>query len=206
MRIRHGVLALVLAGLTITPLTGCAGDGRTPGAGGRTSAVSPAPGEGDTTELDGLVTLAVRRLATADEVASAKFGTPQPIDDPAREHQVLGAVGRRAPELGTDPTESSRFFGDQIEANKIVQRGLYQLWTAHPELRPADRPDLTKTVRPELDQLTDQLLRALSSTRSVRHAGASCVQRRDQAAATAGQSLDPLHREALAVALRSVCA
>jgi chorismate mutase len=199
------MLALLLAGLSVTPLTGCAGDGPTPGTGGPTSVVRSAPGEGDTTELDGLVTLAVRRLATAGEVASAKFGTPQPIDDPAREHQVLAAVAQRAPALGVDATESSRFFGDQIEANKVVQRGLYQLWTAHPELRPADRPDLTKTVRPELDQLTDQILRGLSSTRSVRHAGASCVQRRDQASATAGQSLDPLHREALAVALRSVC-
>lgn len=206
MRIRHGVLALVLVGLSVAPLTGCAGDGRTPGTGGPTSAASPAASQGETAELDGLVTLAVRRLATADEVASAKFGTPQPIDDPARERQVLGAVAQGAPRLGVDPTESSRFFGDQIEASKIVQRGLYQLWTAHPEQRPADRPDLSKVVRPELDQLTDQIMHALSSTSAVRHAGASCVQRRDQASATAGQSLDPLHREALAMALRSVCA
>jgi chorismate mutase len=206
MRIRHGVLAVLLAGLSVASLTGCAGEGGTPGTGGPTSAARPASGQRDTTDVDALVTLAVRRLATADEVASAKFGTPRPIDDPARERQVLGAVAQRAPELGVDPTESTRFFGDQIEANKIVQRGLHQLWTAHPELRPAERPDLTKTVRPELDQLTDQIMRALSSTKAVRHAGASCVQHRDQASATAGQSLDPLHREALAVALRSVCA
>jgi chorismate mutase len=178
----------------------------------------PAPGEaplqqpgtsvrasGEQNPLTGLVSLAVQRIDTADEVAAAKFGTSQPIDDPAREHQELDEVTAAALKLGVDPGETARFFQDQIEANKVVQRGLYGLWSEHPERRPSTKPDLTTTVRPQLDQLTTQIMDQLRATVEVRHSGATCVDQARQAVAGADRNLDELHRHALDVAMGSVC-
>jgi chorismate mutase len=156
--------------------------------------------------LRGLAEVAVRRILLGDKVAAAKYGTPRPIDDPARERQVLAASATSAQSLGVDPAESSAFFRDQIEASKVVQRGLYQYWTAHPERRPSGRPDLGNEVRPQLDQITKELLQQLLRTNQPRHDYSSCRGQLLAASATAGQTLDSLHQEALAVALRSVCA
>lgn len=157
--------------------------------------------------LADLVTLAAKRINTGDEVSAAKFGTPQPIDDPVREQQVLNGVAEQSSRLGINPAESTQFFRDQIEASKVVQRGLYQLWTAHPELRPTAKPDLTKKVRPELDQLTDDIMQQLKATTAARHASAQqCGMQSSQAFDDGAKSLDQLHRQALSVALRSVCA
>lgn len=42
-----------------------------------------------------LVDLAAQRVLVGDKVAAAKFGTDQPIDDPAREQQILDSVAAR---------------------------------------------------------------------------------------------------------------
>jgi chorismate mutase len=108
-----------------------------------------------------LTDLATTRLLVSDQVAASKFGTGQPIDDPVREQQQLDQVRQQAVVLGIDPTATVQFFRDQITASKIVQRGLFRLWTAHPELAPTTRPDLG-TIRQELDQLTTQIRRVLA--------------------------------------------
>ncbi|WP_372490015.1 chorismate mutase [Prescottella equi] len=51
-----------------------------------------APGD-----LRPLVRLIAQRLSMADPVAAAKWGTDRPIDDPARERDVLRSVGEQAP-------------------------------------------------------------------------------------------------------------
>ncbi|MGH3670830.1 MAG: chorismate mutase [Pseudonocardiaceae bacterium] len=168
----------------------------------------PAPDPGNASAapaLHGLADLAVERIELSDKVAAAKFGTPQPIDDPAREQQVLDAVAKTAPGVGVDPAEAGRVFRDQIEASKVVQRGLYAEWTAHPQQRPTDRPNLGTEVRPELDRITTAILEQLRASRAQRHAAASCSTGLTQASRPAAQPLDTLHRNALAVALRSVC-
>jgi chorismate mutase len=83
---------------------------------------------------------AARRLALGYEVAAAKFGSSTPVDDGAREQQLLADVRERSHEIGLDPEVCSRFFRAQIEANKMVQRCLYDLWSAHPDLRPEETP------------------------------------------------------------------
>jgi chorismate mutase len=185
-------------------LGACAGQQATP------PASSPAPsqqaGGAAANPLGDLVALAAQRISTGDVVAAAKFGTPTAIDDPAREKQELDAVAAESPGLGINPAESTQYFRDQIEASKVVQRGLYQLWTAHPEQRPTTRPDLTKTVRPELDALTTEIMSQLRATAAARHSGAQCPSRSAAAVADAAKPLDQLHRDALTVATRSICA
>ncbi|MEU9750618.1 gamma subclass chorismate mutase AroQ [Streptomyces niveus] len=99
-------------------------------------------------ELTALTDLFAERLLVADKVAAAKYGTDRPIDDPARERKILDDVADRAVGLGLDPDVVVAVFGDQIEANKVVQRGLYARWDAHPDERPTQRPDLDKDIRP----------------------------------------------------------
>ncbi|MEH0633803.1 chorismate mutase [Streptomyces bottropensis] len=151
--------------------------------------------------------LFAERLLVADKVAAAKYGTTTPIDDPVREKAILDDVAARAVGLGLDPDTVTAVFRDQIEANKLVQRGLYARWDAHPEERPTERPDLVKEVRPVLDRITTQLLSALQETESSR-AGASCAPRLRVAAvwSAVDHRLDRLHGQGLVRASPSVCA
>ncbi|MFB7560465.1 chorismate mutase [Streptomyces brevispora] len=161
--------------------------------------------EQTTLPLHSIAALSAECITTADLVAAAKWGTGSPIDDPTREQQVLDAVAAQAQQLGADPDEVRQVFRDQIEANKIVQRGLYQRWTAHPDQAPTTRPDLG-VVRQEINRINKELVQALADTASDR-AGFFC---RPELALAATQvhydsHLDGLHTKALARSLRSVC-
>ncbi|ELP67130.1 chorismate mutase [Streptomyces turgidiscabies] len=170
------------------------------------SPASPASSLTSLTSLTPLTDLFAERLLVADKVAAAKYGTDKPIDDPVREQQILDDVSARAVGLGLDPAAVAAVFRDQIEANKVVQRGLYRRWDAHPELRPTERPDLVKEVRPILDRITTELLDALKETQGVR-AGGACEPRLWLAAGRSafGYRLDGLHLEGLGRAVPSVC-
>ncbi|GAB2957628.1 hypothetical protein GCM10027097_02810 [Amycolatopsis acidiphila] len=136
--------------------------------------------------------MAVQRLLLGDKVAAAKFGTAVPIEDPVHEGQLLAAVQRLSLAAGIDPVLGVRFFEDQIEANKYIQAGLHERWTANPALRPRQRPDLSIEVRPRLDELTGELFTQLAAGRCAKP---------DEPPDCA---LDDLHREALQLAMRSV--
>jgi chorismate mutase len=157
--------------------------------------------------LGELTGLAAQRVRVADLVAAAKFGTTQPIDDPAREQVVLDGVRTRSAELGLDPENAVRFFRAQIEANKLVQRGLYARWTAHPEEVPRHRPDLGTEVRPVLDRLTTDILAELVDTAPVRRPSLRCEVHATLAerSAVVLHRLDRLHEDALAEAMRTIC-
>ncbi|MER6143390.1 chorismate mutase [Streptomyces sparsogenes] len=150
--------------------------------------------------------LSAQRLLTADQVAASKWGTDSPIDDPVRERQVLEAVAAQARDLGADPEATVRVFRDQIEANKLVQRGLFRRWDADPAQAPTERPDLSK-VRLEINRINGELVRALADSAGAR-AERSCAGRLTAAAAHTrhDRRLDALHTAALERSLRSVCA
>ncbi|GHH38059.1 chorismate mutase [Streptomyces umbrinus] len=189
------ITALMLATATVS------------GATSATAHTSTAPASATAaSSLGALTELFAERLLLADKVAAAKYGTESPIDDPARERQILDDVAARAAGLGLDPDSVTAVFRDQIEANKLVQRGLYARWDAHPDERPTERPDLAKEVRPALDLITTRLLAALQETAPVR-ADASCEPRLYAAATLSayGHRLDVLHLRGLGRALPSVC-
>ncbi|TDD21164.1 gamma subclass chorismate mutase AroQ [Nonomuraea diastatica] len=157
--------------------------------------------------LSGLVELVVERLLLADAVAAAKFGGTSPVADPERERALLGKVATLSARTGLPAETGVRFFRAQIEASKVVQRGLHARWRAHPELRPRERPDLASEVRPRLDRLTPRLLRQLKEAEPGRSGPGRC-QARLTAARLAAQTrarLDKLHRDALRSALTPVC-
>ncbi len=165
-----------------------------------TAAAAPAP-----SDLKPVAALSAERLATADLVAAAKWGTDSPIDDPAREQQVLDSVAALAEQAGGDPDEARRIFRDQIEANKTVQRALFRRWTAHPEQAPTTKPDLNQ-VRQTINRINTDLVGELTSTTSERTAP-TC--RPELAFAVVQvhheQHPDALHTGALVRSLASVC-
>ncbi|MEU2211775.1 chorismate mutase [Streptomyces hygroscopicus] len=190
---RHALIA-VLATVVL-------GTGATAGA----AAAVAAPGGLVRASLRPLVELSAERALVADEVAAAKWGTDSPIDDPAREREVLDAVARQAEELGADPVATARIFRDQIEASKVVQRGLYRRWAADPAQAPTDRPDLGR-IRLEINRINGELVRAIADSAALREAP-SCEGRLTAGAAAVihGRRLDTLHTVALGRALPSVC-
>ncbi|MDI5980587.1 chorismate mutase [Amycolatopsis magusensis] len=156
--------------------------------------------------LHPLAELSGQRVQIANKVAAAKFGTTQPIDDPVREQQILDGVAAKAPGLGLDPAAAVEFFRDQIEANKVVQRGLYDYWTANPEQAPTHRPDLPTEIRPVIDRINEGLLTELAATSAVR-ARPSCGVRLVLAIRAVDRELNfyELHRRALRRSLDSAC-
>jgi chorismate mutase len=163
------------------------------------------PASASSPSLWRLTDLAAQRVRIADQVAAAKYGTPSPIDDPAREQQIYDSVAARAPGLGLDPADAVRFFRAQIEANKLVQHGLYARWDAHPAEAPTTRPDLGQ-IRPVIDGLNTGLLTELAATIPAR-AARSCpvVQLVTAGAADVVHRFDVLHARALGEATSATC-
>jgi chorismate mutase-like protein len=157
--------------------------------------------------LGSLTDLVIERLQVSDDVAGSKFGTDSPIDDPAREQQVLEQVRAQARALGLNADTAVAFFQDQITASKVVQKGLFARWTAHPDEAPAERPNLGQ-IRMRLDQLTTDLLQELKVTAKLRNKPIDCAVQLPLAAGSGSilERLDRLHRQALKTATRSVCA
>lgn len=158
--------------------------------------------------LTSVVGLAAERILLADKVAAAKFGTDTPIEDPVREKQVLDQAAALAAEAGIDVPDTVEFFRAQIEMSKLVQRGLFDRWTRHPELAPTERPDLATEVRPALDRITVAFIGQLVATEELRGPTPRCAVSLVFAEAKADHQyrLDRLHEHALWGAIRPLCA
>ncbi|UED85552.1 gamma subclass chorismate mutase AroQ [Streptomyces profundus] len=167
--------------------------------------------------LRALTELSAQRLATADRVAAAKWIGGDPIDDPAREREVIRLARAEARRAGTDPDVVARVFRDQIDANKLVQRALHGRWQADPGTAPPAAGDggnagELSAVRAEIDRLNADLLTELAELAELTEAtegraGADCPAQRGLALDETRdrRGLDPLHTRALGHALRSVC-
>lgn len=156
-------------------------------------------------ELGTIVELAARRLALAVDVAAAKFAGGQPVDDPAREQQILDWVAEEPGEAGRDARVA--FFRDQMAASKIIQRGLLAYWRAHPEDVPGRSHNLARDIRPALDSINNRMLPLvprLKETTPKQLLLAEAALDTKLAATPALQGLGETRREAARVALRSL--
>lgn len=157
--------------------------------------------------LRAIVRLASERVLTADTVAAAKWGTSQPIDEPAREKLELDSLASQAKRLAMDGAAVRRIFEDQITANKTVQKALFTKWQDQPATRPTGRrPDLATQVRPVLDRINNQLLAAIQQAQpvlSVSSCGGLLVTYRD--AAVQNMRLNAIQELGLDQALAHTC-
>ncbi|WP_223527750.1 chorismate mutase [Pseudomonas sp. BF-B-26] len=117
------------------------------------SAPSPAPDS-----LQPLLVTLNERLSIADLVALTKWDSGKPIQDSAREAQVIANARKLAVEHKLNPDEVAELIAAQIEANKLVQYGLVAQWRAAGKAPDTPRPDLANQIRPQLDELQNRLL------------------------------------------------
>lgn len=155
--------------------------------------------------LDVLTYLVVRRLTLGRDVAAMKYASGRPIDDSAREQETLESVDRALRGIRLHQQSRKQFFRDQIEANKVIQRGLHQRWQLHPDEVPAVLRDLSE-IRAELDSINTQMIRQVQCMDELPNPGcqdaADLFINRYFAALPASQ-LPRLHQAAALFALRS---
>jgi chorismate mutase len=166
-------------------------------------ALPPSRAFADPPQLDTLVDLTVERLATADSVAAAKWGTPSPIDDPEREAQVYSAMTELGSSKGLPGEWVRSVFLGQIEANKTVQRGLHTWWGFDRAAAPAARPDLA-AVRPIIDRVNAAIVDQLALHKDTL-TGRDCVPQLSRSVLNAAARVDALHQAALVRAAVSLC-
>lgn len=156
-------------------------------------------------ELHPIVDLSAQRVLVGDLVAASKWGTGGPIEDPDREQVVLDSVAELAREHGTDPDRVVAIFRDQIEANKIVQRGLHRHWENHPDQAPTEPPDLDE-VRQEINRLNVGIVASIAATETERDSllcGVGLLLAKLRV--VHDHDLDALHARALNRSVDSVC-
>ena len=161
----------------------------------------------DRISLDALVVMAARRLVLGVDVAAAKFLSGQGIDDHVREQEILESMASRLKRAGPRHGPGMEFVRDQIEANKVIQRGLHRYWAEHPGELPATRRDLTAELRPQFDIVNRHmllLLIGLDNVPPVRRSHIDALFDRELRTSEALRQLGDLRRDAAGVALRSL--
>jgi chorismate mutase-like protein len=136
-----------------------------------------------------------QRLLLAPAVARAKWNVQAPIEDLPREAQVIAAAVQQGRALGLPDAWVEAVFKAQIEASKTVQRELYAQWRREQAGHFSDAPDLAHTIRPELDRITAQLLRAMADNQAALGGAAKHMRPLEAATlspAAAAQALAPL--------------
>lgn len=121
---------------------------------------------GPESDLDALRKLLIERLALMEQVAAYKWNKRLPIDDPAREANVLKATLARSRGAGLDDELARRFIVAQMEAAKIVQRFYFETWREESVETIADVPDLKTDLRPRIGALSADLIVSVAESRS----------------------------------------
>ena len=143
----QGFLRYLAAVLFFLLLAGCA---------------APPPAAHDVGKIDRILTLIGQRLRYMDDVARNKWNSGAAIEDLPREREIIDSLGKQAAGYGLDAGIAREFFRAQIEASKIIQRTRFAEWRAQNQPPFKDLPDLRDSIRPALDALTPELMKALA--------------------------------------------
>ena len=108
-----------------------------------------------------LADLIVERLSWMDDVALYKQARGLPIEDPKREAELLAAMEAKGSAAGLPAKAVRGFFIGQMEAAKDCQRSALLRMS-----RPKHVPDLATEVRPALDRIGEEMIKALVQTRA----------------------------------------
>jgi cyclohexadienyl dehydratase len=116
------------------------------------------------------------RLALMPAVAAYKWNNRAPIVDPERERVVAQRAGDLARTMGLDGEAVRGLFELQILVARDVQSALHGRWRDRGYDFGTDVPSLDGTIRPRLDQITGEILRALYLTAPVPQPGPQVLQ------------------------------
>lgn len=152
--------------------------------------------------LNTLLATINERLEIADLVALTKWDSAQPIQDSARERQVIASAQRQAANYAMTENDVAQLVAAQIEANKLVQYGLLATWQTTGKAPETKRPDLKHQIRPRLDALQTRLLEQYAQFAPFRKHPACPGWLHEARSRLAG---DPLHELALIRATGELC-
>lgn len=142
------------------------------------------------------------RLNIGDLIALTKWDSGKPIQDSAREAQIIANARQIAAGRKLDPDEVAELIAAQVEANKLVQYGLLAQWRASGKAPETPRPDLVNQIRPRLDELQNLLLQQYAIFAPYRN-DPNCPNW--LGTARAGLIKDQLHGQALIRATGELC-
>ncbi|MFI4927871.1 MAG: gamma subclass chorismate mutase AroQ [Burkholderiales bacterium] len=108
-----------------------------------------------------ILDVADQRLALMPGVAATKWQTHSPIAAPERERVVIANSGELAQPLGLSPESVERVFEIQVRLAREWEESLTHQWQAKGFNYTGPIPDLNKELRPQLDTITTEMLRAL---------------------------------------------
>jgi|GEM_PF-558506 len=126
----------------------------------RVSVSFSKPRQDHAAKLEALKEVMAKRLGIMANVARYKWNKSLPVEAPEREASLLDATIKRATEMGMDPDFARRVLTAQMEASKTLQRGLFKQWQATGAQTFDDVPSLADDMRPKIDALTGDLLKA----------------------------------------------
>lgn len=111
--------------------------------------------------LSQLLALVDERLSLMPAVAAFKWQQSAPIIDPPREQAVIDRAVKLAAPLGLPAKVVRVFFELQIAGARALETHLTNEWRAQGFRYQGPIPDLAKDIRPRLDAITTEELRAL---------------------------------------------
>jgi len=108
-----------------------------------------------------ILDVANERMALMPGVAATKWQTHAPVADPKREQVVIEHSGDLAPPFGLSAEPVEGVFEVQVRLAREWEETLTRQWQARGFHYTGHIPNLTQEVRPQLDTITTQMLRAL---------------------------------------------
>lgn len=130
------------------------------GGGCGASAARPPTQQPRPASIDILLRLMQRRLMLMHDVARWKWNERRPIEDPARERELLDNVTEQGWTRGLAAAFVRSFFAGQVEAAKLVQRSDFDRWRAFQQEPFRNTIELT-SLREGIDGLDSELIEAL---------------------------------------------
>jgi chorismate mutase len=113
-------------------------------------------------KIDELLLLIQKRLVIMHEVARTKWNQNLPIEDKAREQQILVDLAAKANQYDLKEKIITQFFQAQIDASKEIQKRDFLLWKENSILKFDKIFSLNNELRFYIDRLNNEMLVALS--------------------------------------------
>jgi len=162
------------------------------------------PEQNEVNELWSLLNLVKRRLLLAYKVALYKYHTNKAVEDLPREAKILQNIVNKAKTFNLSESWSRKFFQDQMDANKHVQREFIAKWN---NTGTASNEEVNlNSVRKLIDSLNNELFAVCVATENFRST-VNCTDHVETQKAIIVTLLnsDPIYTKAMDIALQNVC-
>lgn len=113
-------------------------------------------------KVDSVLLIIQKRLAVMHEVARTKWNQKLAIEDLVREQELLAGLAEKGKNQGMDEKWVLAFFQAQFDASKRIQKDDFAIWTQSNTGRFEIVLNLKTELRPYIDQLTQDLIDALT--------------------------------------------